>query len=500
MIPHFQRSLLMPLLAALATACVSVSPRDGVAQVTSQVIAAGRPAPTYSSPDSHAAVEARTRELLAAPLTARSAVEVGILSNPRLRSEFAQLGIAQSDLVAASRLSNPVLSGSRTTAGGSRKSTLALTQSLSDLILLSARRRLAAGEYERVQQLATAAILDLAADIEAAWFRCVGAEHVAAMRGAVANAATVSSDLAQRFYGAGNISELQLMMERSSASQARINATRAAAEATQARFALHQLMGLTGEPSWSATQRLPGPIGAQDSVDALLNLAHERRGDLAAARREVEFLGEAVTLARRWRWLGSVEVGALREREQDGTHLTGPTLALALPIFNQGQAGIARAEGQLEDRRARLAALESTVDNAVRLGSARVGATYAIAEQFAKTLVPAQELIVKGQQERQNFMFIGQFELLFAKQQQYDAYQGYLEAVRDYWLARTELVRAIGGRLPSDTSVEEPSVGVDAIITPSEDAMEGMEHMDHDQHATRDDSNATAPQATGDKP
>ncbi len=43
------------------------------------------------------------------------------------------------------------------------------------------------------------------------------------------------------------------------------------------------------------------------------------------------------------------------------------------------------------------------------------------------------------------------FELIQAKRQEYDAYQSYLEAIRDYWLARTDLLRAVGARLPSES-------------------------------------------------
>ena len=47
-------------------------------------------------------------------------------------------------------------------------------------------------------------------------------------------------------------------------------------------------------------------------------------------------------------------------------------------------------------------------------------------------------------------MIIGVFGLIQAKRQEYDAYQSYLEAIRDYWLARTDLMRAVGDRLPSE--------------------------------------------------
>jgi cobalt-zinc-cadmium efflux system outer membrane protein len=44
--------------------------------------------------------------------------------------------------------------------------------------------------------------------------------------------------------------------------------------------------------------------------------------------------------------------------------------------------------------------------------------------------------------------------LIQAKTREFAAYQSYLEAVRDYWLARVELARAVGQPLPSDEKQE----------------------------------------------
>ena len=479
---------MLVLTTALAAACVSVSPRGGEAQVKSLVAAAGTPYPDIAIRHDPRMVDARTREILSVPLTSQAAIELSFLNNPRLASEFARLQINQSDLVAASRLQNPVLSASRTDGGGSHITIFGLSQNLSSLILLSARKRFAAGDYERAEASAAASIINLAADVEQAWLRYVGAEQIAAMRAVIATSADTSSELAERFYAAGNISELELALEHSAAAQARIATTRAAAEATRSKFALHQLMGLTDEPKWSATLLLAAPIEATDALDELLATAQARRGDLAAARQEVALLGDALHLAKRWRWLGTIDVGAERDREQDGVRLTGPTLRLALPIFDQGQAGIARAEGQLTEARSRLTALETEIGNSVRLNHARVDASRVIATQFVTLLNPAQQIIVERQQQRENFMFIGQFELLLAKQQQYDAYQSYLEAVRDYWLARSDLARATGGSLPSDARIAPASIGVETVIQPTEEpmgdmpGMKGMQHGGHEGH------------------
>ena len=45
-------------------------------------------------------------------------------------------------------------------------------------------------------------------------------------------------------------------------------------------------------------------------------------------------------------------------------------------------------------------------------------------------------------------MLTGAFDLLLAKQQEFEAYQKYLEAIRDYWIIRADMQRSLGGRLP----------------------------------------------------
>ena len=45
-------------------------------------------------------------------------------------------------------------------------------------------------------------------------------------------------------------------------------------------------------------------------------------------------------------------------------------------------------------------------------------------------------------------MLMGAFDLFMAKQQEFAAYQKYLEAVKDYWIIRADMQRSLGGRLP----------------------------------------------------
>lgn len=486
----------MVVLVALLTACASVSRREGADRVQAMVGQRVPDARFWSQqPQVDAAVETRLGELLAVPLTPASAQKIALLKNPGLAASFARLGIAQADVVEASRIGNPGFSASALRDGGPSKITMGLSLPLSDLLLLPSKRRLAEGEYERAQQLIAAEIVTLCADVNQAWYEAAAAQQVAAMRDAVSSAAAASADLARRYYEAGNISALALKLEQAAASQARIAASMARAQSTRARLALNTRMGLNGDmaASWRLDVPLAAPVENEDGLESLRALARDNRLDLQAARREVDLLGQALDVVRRWRLIGSIDLGVERERETDGSRLTGPSLSLAIPLFNQGQAAIARAEAQLEVGRARLAGLEVQIDNAVRLGRERVAAMRSIVEDYRSALIPQREAIVTRQQERTNFMLSGAFELLLSRQQEFDAYAAYLDAVRDYWLARNELGRAIGTALPSDASVGERVPDVEALLAPAEapamehtqhggsmDAMPGMDHSGHD--------------------
>ncbi len=467
----FRRPPLAAVIAlTLLTGCVGVSRRDGADNVE-RLLQSRLPSTFEWRNDAAgaAAIDARAAELLAAPLNADAAFRLAQLRSPDITARYAELGIAQADVVAASRIANPTFSGAAARDGGPHKITLGLSLPLSDLLLLPARKRLAEGEYERAQQQVASALIHLAADTADAWYAAAGADQVAVMREAVAAAAAASAELAGRFHAAGNISALQLRLEQAAASQARIAATAARAEAQRARFALNARLGLRGAEAarWTFALPLAAPVATEDALEPLQELARTQRLDLAAARRDVELLDQALTLVRRWRLLGTVEIGAERERETDGSVLRGPTLALALPLFDQGQAAIARAQARLEQGRAALARLELDVDNDVSLGVERVAALRRIAEDYRAALIPQREAVVARQTERLNYMLIGAFELLLAKQQEYDAYQGYLESVRDYWQARVALARAIGTRLPSDLQPPQPVLDLDAVLRPS---------------------------------
>ena len=481
---RFRPAALAVALALALSGCASLASRPGDTDINALLAERRGPQVEWSAVGQPPPERQAIDQWLGAPMTAEAAVRVAMLRSPRLQQEYARLGLARADVLEAVQVSNPTLSLSRSYLDpGSGYNRLAgLTLPLADLLVLPVRTRLARAEYERAKLEIAGAVLNVAADVEAAWYTYVGAQQVADMRTAVAGGADAAAELAQRFFDAGNISELQLKQEQAAASEARIIAARARADAGRARLALNTLLGLSGEDAaWATSDRLPMPVGAEDDPLQLAELARTSSLELLAARQQAEILVDALGITRKLRWLGGSEIGYERERDADGSRLRGPTLDLELPIFNQGQAKLARAEALLARARARVATAELGVDNAVRLGAEQVRELSQVVAIHRDALIPQREKVVERSQQEQNFMLIGVFELIQAKVQEYNAYESYLEAVRDYWLARVELMRAVGQRLPSDAAIGDRTPSVQDILTPSaQEAMPGMDHSGHD--------------------
>ena len=466
------------LLAALLLAGCASLPRERGYAETSALVAAR----VGVAPDAHAWAAPDVAAIPREPLTAEHALALALVHNPRVRETYARLGLGRAELEEARRIANPTFGFDRLRppGGGSPKITRSLSIGLADLLLLPVRKRFAQAELGRLQNEVAAQLLELTVEVESAWYEAVGARQVADMRELVAGAAAMSADLAQRFFDAGNITRLQLEQERAAATQARIEATRAGAEALKARSALAGLIGLPASAGWTLASQLPAPPDASADADTLAARALEQRLDLTAARQAVSQREDMLGVTRRWRWFGSVEVGFEQEREGDEGVSQGPTLSLELPIFSQGQGPIAKAQAELVQARAELDALALSVRNDAVLGVQSLELARTIAAAYRDTLIPAREAIVARTQEEVNFMLVGVFELILAKREEYDAYQEYLEAVRDYWLARTQLRGVVGGALPDDGRELTPTIGVDAVL-PQATTTE----MDHAHHGAQ---------------
>lgn len=436
------------LLAAtlLSTGCAGIPPDRGFSAVDSELAARGLAhVPSVAVPAS----VAPPAEWLSAPLTLDMAQRIALSHNPTLLAQFAALGIAQADAFDAARLSNPRFSVAWLDGSGGSQITLGLAQNVAELLTLSPRKRLAAGEIARVQLEAGAALLMLAADTEAAYYRHVAALAGRALKRAIAEASEVSADFAAALYAAGNVNQLAVDRERAAAASLGLEAVQADVEVATTRAALARLMGVGRDVDWQIATALPLPVATEDTSGDLQRVAGAGRLDLLAAQRAVAVLEDALGLTRSVRWLGELELGVEHERDPDGARLLGPTLDFQIPLFNQGQGRVTRAAARLDAARALAQASAIDVGHDVAQARAAVVAARDIVGRYQTRVLPLRERIVAGSRELQNYMLIGQFDVLQDRLALYAGYDAYLRALGDYWVARAGLSRAIGAPLPS---------------------------------------------------
>jgi len=437
-------------LASVIVGCASAPPHRGSDGVSSLVAARGLPDLKWARGDA-ARLPSPT-----GPVSRADALKLAFANNAQVRELYARLGIGSADVVEASRLANPRLGyvDLRPEGGGLSQITRSISLDFTDALLLPSRLRLARAEFQRSQEQVADALLDLSARVDEAWFNAVSARQVAELRELAATAGDASAEMAKRLYDAGNLSPKAFALEGAAASDQRIAAAHAKADATRARELLAGLMGLSTRDAWQVPARLPAMKELPVDEAALLKMAETQRLDLSAARRDVTNQVDFASMTRHWRWLGDLEGGYERESDTDGSRLRGPALSLRLPLFNQNQSGVMRADAQAEIAQARLSELELKVKNDVARGLDQLASAREIAEAYRTAVLPQRELLVTSTQEEHNFMLVGVFELLQARRSQLDAYQSYVEAVRDYWVARTDLRKSVGGALPCENPAD----------------------------------------------
>jgi cobalt-zinc-cadmium efflux system outer membrane protein len=390
--------------------------------------------------------------LLSKDLTVDGAVQVALLANPRLRSTFEELSISQAELVQAGLLKNPVFSLGITAWEQEHISPnlfATVEQDFLDIVTMPMRKRVAATELEATKLEVGDAVLKLAAEARAAYFTAQAAEQVAKMRRLIHEAAETSAELARRQYEAGNTNDLTLNSELGLASQARLDLSRSEGEAAVAREHLNKLMGLWGtRTGWKLAPRLPELPAEEVALDRLESIAVEKRLDVNAARRELQALDYALSLVKTTRWTGVVNVSVEAGRLRDSRRISfGPSVALEIPLFDQRQAAVARLAAFKRQAENHLQALAVEARSDVRASKVRLTTARTIVEEYGRGLVPLRENIVKFSQEQYDAMLLGVYQLIQAKQNEFLAYREYIEALRDYWIAKSDLERAIGTRL-----------------------------------------------------
>jgi cobalt-zinc-cadmium efflux system outer membrane protein len=423
-----------------------------------------------------AAIDERVSSLLSEPLDTERAVAIALLNNRRLRARYASLGMAQADFIEAGLLENPTLSAGVAFPDRPPSKTeldFGVTLNLLRVLVTPARREIASLGVTATTLAVASDVLDTATETRRAFLDLQAATHTSAVLGEITRAAAASAEFARRVHAAGNLSDLALANQEALWEQTRVTHARSLADVLDFRERLNVKLGLWGaRTNWTIVDRLPELPGEEPELADLESRAVTQRLDLAAAAAQVQAIAKAAGLQRDWRYLLTTEIGAIASRDTDGQWVYGPEIAIELPIFDQRQGEIVRLDSELLAAESRLEALAIEVRSDVRRLRDRLYAIRYEAQHYRDALIPLRERITRLTQEQYNFMLADTFDLLAAKREEIAAYREYLERIHEYWSTRTELERAVGGRLP----IPEPS----HRAAPS--AETPLNHHDHGGH------------------
>ncbi|HLK40488.1 MAG TPA: TolC family protein [Polyangiaceae bacterium] len=444
----------LALAAPWLVACASTSPTEAVRDTAKLVEdRTGRRIFWNEGGQADALVARRVRELVERELSVDSAVAVALLNNRHLQAVYEDLSVAQADLVQAGLLRNPTLSGSVaipvTGSGVQTGFGVGIMQEFLDLFFLSARRKVAGAELEATELRVTDEVLRTTADVEVAFYALIAAQQIVDMRRTVLDAGDAAVGLAEAQHAAGNIGDLDLANERALFEQVRTDLKRSEIDCLVAREALTRLLGVWGpSTTFRVPSKLPDLPASEAPVEHLETIAVARRADLASARAHTQALAHAAALAKNGRFLGGAGAGAAIERSPERYTAVSPGVSLEIPVFDQRQAAIARLEALVRQSSEREGALAVDIRSEVRVARGRLLAARDLVERYAKVVVPLREQVVKLSQEQYGAMLLGAYQLLAAKQNEVNAYREFIESLREYWIARVDVERAIGASIP----------------------------------------------------
>jgi cobalt-zinc-cadmium efflux system outer membrane protein len=461
--------------------CASVNPTPDYDRAGRQVQAAvGQPA-TYR-PDDEQLVADRVAHLLLDGLTANEAVQVALLNNPRVWAAFLRIGMARADVVQAGLLANPTLGISLRLpeAGGLTNLDVGIAQHIAELWM--ARARAAQRDLDRTILETAREAAGVANDTKVAYYDAVGAQR--AFEIAQENLGLIGQlmSVTQARLDAGAVGSLDVNLVRGLLLRAQVEGRNARLAAATAKRTLATLLGLDGPADeLRPVDPLPAATAAAADTERLVEIARDSRLDLRAARDAVSAAEARVELEYA-RVFQSVEVGFELEREarraEPGRRLLadtarasianggltapeiesrgqrrlarseqieailGPSLSVALPLFDQNQAHIAKARLALQEADAVLESLQRTVAQETREAADRVTTAWGVARLYEQEVLPQARTTLELSQSMYQAGQTPILNVIEAQRSLLDTRQAYVAALQSAANALVDLERA----------------------------------------------------------
>lgn len=449
--PSVRCAAALTAITLLVTGCASVSPDHGfnaVAETTKARL--GKDARIVHTDADQRALAETIDALLRKPLATDDAVQIAILNNRSLQATYWSVGIAEADLVQAGRLQNPSFTFKRTHAGAEIDIERTLSFNIISLLTAPLAQRIEGRRFEQTRLLVANEILKHAAETRRAYYEAVAARQGVEYARQVSSASEASAELAERMARAGNWSQLDLSREQAFHAEAAAAVVRASRQAVAAREKLTRLMGLWGQhASYTLPDRLPELPAAPLELANVERVAMQERLDIQATKIEAAETASSLGLTKATRFVNVLDLGYLRNSTSGLPAASGYEISVELPLFDWGTARVAKAEAVYMQSVNKVAQTATDARSEARERYLDYRASYDLAKHYRDQVIPLRKKISDETLLRYNGMLLSVFELLADSREQAAAVNGYINALKEFWVAQTKLESALGGRLPA---------------------------------------------------
>ena len=399
---------------------------------------------------------AQAAELLAHPLTIDAAVQVALLNNRDLQASFEQLGVSEADLVQSGRLPNPRVDFLHAGAGGQYDIEETVTLNVIALLTMSFRHETEQRRFAQVQTIIEQRVLELAANTRFAYLTAVAARESVIFHERVNAAANASAELARRMLAAGNWNRSDQARELSFEFDAQQSLQRAQYIEAASREKLIRLLGLPNasgaDTPLHLAERLPDLPPSIEPLPDVEQYVLENRVDLQVLRLGLEQLARNLDLTGSTRFVNVLEAGPARIKQgtAHASYESGFALSFEVPIFDTGAARMKRAEAVYAQALDEFA--QATIDarSQIRQSYAHYQSAYGLAVQQRDEVLPLRKSMADQELLRYNASLISIFELLASARAQAASVDEYMQAARDFWIAKSQFDASLLGN-PAET-------------------------------------------------
>lgn len=380
-------------------------------------------------------------------LTEDEAVAIALWNHPGFQSDLSQLGFARADLADAGMLPNPILAlllplGPRQIEGW---------LSWPVEVLWQRPRRVEAARLEvaRVGESLVQTGLDVARDARLAHAELTLARARAEIRAELAATFDALTALAERRAAAGDLGDAEVAAFRVDAGLSHEQHARATMELALANARLLQAIGHAERQGALITSPPEALPPAPPETDVLTRTALAARPDVRAAELALEAAGarRGWELSRIFGLVARVDGFSPAPGGAAPTSVTGRAgLQMTLPIFQQNQGGIGRADAEIERATWRYAQTRQQVVTDVVAARAQLAQALAAIGPWRATVLPAAEEAVRGATRAFALGDTAYIAVLDATRRLLEARLREAELVADARRAAAQLDRSLGGR------------------------------------------------------